>query len=929
MFTIVRKLPCRRNVNNMQADEKAAFVNAVKNLKAAGGYDPYVLSHQDAMDQGTPPGTNPLIRNAAHRGPAFLPWHREFLRLLELDLRNIDSSVAIPYWDWAADEALPDPTTATVWENDLMGGDGDGPGNVVTTGPFRQGEWETVDSSGSPAGALRREFGVNVPTLPTQAEVNNVLGRTPYDTSPWDTSSNPSFRNEVEGWINGPALHNRVHVWVGGDMLPGTSPNDPVFFLNHCFEDKIWADWQAQHPTEQYLPQIGGPAGHNVGDAMYPWATTPADVLNHQEYYLYDTDPPIIENKTTAITFEDIPEGETTYRAVLFEVTTCSLLNLQVIAGPGAGFGVLSSNVTIDPGREGVFGEARLWISYTGTSDGDSASGSVTIRAVETGEEWTINITANTVSRPTAAVVLALDKSGSMNSPSGIPGQKRIDVLRYSAAPFVDLIQEGNALGIVSFDQDAYDVMPVTGPLGPPGPFDTDRATAAGHIATHNTNPSGLTAIGDALEQAHNLLLPETSYDVRAIVVLTDGHETAPKYISEVSEFIDERVYAIGLGTADQIQPAALTALTNGSGGYMYVTGALNNDLYFRLAKYYLQVLAGVTNEDIVVDPQGWVAPGQVQRIPFTLSETDISSDVILLSPVPWVFKFWLETPQGDVIDPGVAAGLPAVNFVSGNGSAYYRMTLPVPTASGGAQEGTWYAALAINEDNFDKYLGSLDNQPEELRKAKTHGVRYSLNVHSYSNLRMRPQLSQNSYEPGATIHLNVVMSEYGLPMTARVQVSAEVTFPNETTSTIILSEVGQGVFEADVSAMLSGVYTFRVIASGRTLRGRDFSREHTLTGAVWRGGNDPAPKPIPENEERDERLCRLFKCLLRDEALGKFLIKQDIDVEIIRKCFDKFCVKQTSGRSQILSADITTIDVINNPRFREAVTMLMESIRE
>ena len=222
-----------------------------------------------------------------------------------------------------------------------------------------------------------------------------------------------------------------------------------------------------------------------------------------------------------------------------------------------------------------------------------------------------------------------------------------------------------------------------------------------------------------------------------------------------------------------------------------------------------------------------------------------------------------------------------------------------------------------------------MDNQPEELRKARTHGVRYSLNVHSYSNLRMRPQLSQNSYEPGATIHLNVVMSEYGLPMTARVKVKAKVTNPNETTSTVILSEVGQGVFEADVPAMLSGVYTFRIIASGRTLRGRDFSREHTLTGVVWRGGNDPAPAPVPENEERDERLCRLFKCLLRDEALGKFLIKQDIEVEVLRKCIDKFCGKQSSVRAQISSEDSIAIDVLNNPRFRKAVTMLMESIRE
>ena len=83
-----------------------------------------------------------------------------------------------------------------------------------------------------------------------------------------------TFRNVLEGWWRGPRLHNVVHVWVGGSMGPGTSPNDPVFFLHHCNIDRLWSDWQAAYPETLYAPQTGGPAGHNLADVMHPWDGT-------------------------------------------------------------------------------------------------------------------------------------------------------------------------------------------------------------------------------------------------------------------------------------------------------------------------------------------------------------------------------------------------------------------------------------------------------------------------------------------------------------------------------------------------------------------------------------------------------------------------------------------------------------------------------
>lgn len=247
-------LRLRKSANSLTAAEKADLVSAIKALKANGAYDRYIIEHDAALNQATlMPGENPpppqsFYRNVAHRGPAFGPWHRELLRRFERDLQTQVPGVTLPYWDWAADSQLADPTTAPIWGPDLMGGDGD-PNNqgLVGTGPFRYDPndpttWLVVTSDGDPGPGLRRTLGQGG-HLPSQAEIDIVSKLTPYDSFPWRTVSNPSFRNQLEGW-QGPDLHNSVHLWVGGSMLPGTSPNDPVFFLHHCNVDRLWWNWQ-------------------------------------------------------------------------------------------------------------------------------------------------------------------------------------------------------------------------------------------------------------------------------------------------------------------------------------------------------------------------------------------------------------------------------------------------------------------------------------------------------------------------------------------------------------------------------------------------------------------------------------------------------------------------------------------------------------
>src|SRR5262249_44649452 len=123
-----------------------------------------------------------------------------------------------------------------------------------------------------------------------------------YDVSPWNVNSagptgtpgTHSFRNFLEGFI-GPGMHNAAHMWVGGSMMPGTSPNDPVFFLHHANVDRIWSNWQRKFfKTQDYLPILGGNQGHNWPDPMSPGGGTspPQSVLDpFSRGYWYDDAP--------------------------------------------------------------------------------------------------------------------------------------------------------------------------------------------------------------------------------------------------------------------------------------------------------------------------------------------------------------------------------------------------------------------------------------------------------------------------------------------------------------------------------------------------------------------------------------------------------------------------------------------------------------
>jgi hypothetical protein len=296
----------------------------------------------------------------------------------------------------------------------------------------------------------------------------------------------------------------------------------------------------------------------------------------------------------------------------------------------------------------------------------------------------------------------------------------------------------------------------------------------------------------------------------------------------------------------------------------------------------------------------------------------------------------------------------PGMRFVMSNGVSYYRLALPVEFMANRFDfGGTWSALLTIGKPRLERsdsrdgtdqtILGATQNRPALSSVAPARGaaaqraavlaaeqfpataasvnpqggdiralrsVPYSVVVHAYSNLSLQAHVEQQSFEPGARVTLHASLAQSGIPLTTHAQVWAEVTPPAGAGTTVVMPEESDGQFTAQFSATRPGVYRVRIRARGTTMGGEAFTREQTLTAAVWRGGNQVPTGPadgggkseiVDYLRDRDARLCELITCLLQPNGvlsaeLEKRLRALGIDVDRVRKCLAGFCRGEHHG---------------------------------
>jgi hypothetical protein len=675
--------------------------------------------------------------------------------------------------------------------------------------------------------------------------------------------------------------------------------------FNACGEK--W--WPVPRPN-QVIPQNGTSyqdwsRGVGSGDDMVTMWNTLGFVVQQGSSFVEVArcDTASITLVTPSLNFQDVPQGPNGMSrkqalAVVFEVqSTAAAVTLQFQSGPSFARvqRFTAGPVVVGPTVGDAIVPARLWITYETGAVGENVTDSVTVVHVESGRTWTIPITANTVARKTAAAALVLDHSGSMSEDRG-DGVSKIQSLREAASIFVDVMLEGDGVALVRFNQ-AADLLTGVTTLGPASdPFDPGRSNVKSIVNSNQLDPGGSTSIGAGIQTGRQALNAAPSFNVDSLVVLTDGMENTAPFIADVASSINAFTYSVGLGTPENISVAALQAISGNHGGYLLITGAISADNRFLLQKYFLQILAGISNAEIVLDPQGYLLPGQGQVIPFPVTEADAGLDVILLTPYPDFVNFRIQTPMGPIIDPSTPASHPYIEFVRSRGVSYYRLSLPVELIPQRLdQGGTWRVLLDIGRPrDTTPGVSTRLNRDQVFAQSQVlattggaqRGLPFSVLIHAYSNLSLRARAQQSGYEPGADVQLTATLSESGAPIQRTAAVWAEVTAPSNTTFQVNLAPSGEGTYRGNFIAGDVGVHRARVRAAGTSERGLPFRREQTVTAAVWVGGNTQTG---PGGSTVD-KLCHFLNCIFGTKGaispqLAELLQRLGFNINALRHC--------------------------------------------
>lgn len=383
-------------------------------------------------------------------------------------------------------------------------------------------------------------------------------------------------------------------------------------------------------------------------------------------------------------------------------------------------------------------------------------------------------------------VVLVIDRSGSMYG-------TKMAAAKNAATQFVELMQNGDKSGLVSFAYSAVVDYPLT----------TIDATVKSELQAEigSLYASGNTAIGQGLQLAQSeLSLRGDPTHPHAIVLLSDGQENVSPYVSAVlPDIVDAGtvVHTIGLGT--DVDEALMLDIASQTGG-TYHFAPTGDDL----VDIYNQISAAVSGQQTVFLRSSSVTQGATDY-----QQVDIESTVTEATfSISWPgsdLDLVLVAPDGILIDPTVAESDPEIEYSSLATLEFYRLRSAMP--------GQWQMRVT----------GVV---------ADPGGEPYTARVAAQTILTLRTDFDRNSYIQGDPVRIVSALTDDQPIMGATVRATVEA--PGGITSTITLLDsggpgdaiAGDGVYSTVYTDTVQlGSYTFLIEADGTSNQGEAFER--------------------------------------------------------------------------------------------------------
>ena len=201
--------------------------------------------------------------DVSHYTAHFLPWHRILTWMMETEMRKIEPTITIPYWDWTYD--AHNPSKSLFFDEFYLG---------TKRGSKGDCNWRV---SYPKKHCLVRNF----------KALKGFYSRRSLDKIIKDHSL--SYAQFAEKFEVGP--HGIVHTEIGGDggdMTDMMSPNDPAFWLHHSFVELIFLEWQmGRGRNDEFGGEHRGKKAKRT-DWLRPFRISVADSLDHRKFcYTY------------------------------------------------------------------------------------------------------------------------------------------------------------------------------------------------------------------------------------------------------------------------------------------------------------------------------------------------------------------------------------------------------------------------------------------------------------------------------------------------------------------------------------------------------------------------------------------------------------------------------------------------------------------